>query len=73
MTLAVFIDTLGTNDQFRAFFDQSFQFLKKISAGQYGGQIGVALTAVQEIQRFLVANQAVPVLTQQRESAEAPA
>ena len=71
MTLAVFIDTLGTNDQFRDFFDQSFQFLKKIAAGQYRDQIGTSLAAVQEIQRFLVANQAVPVLTRQREGEEA--
>jgi hypothetical protein len=71
MTLAVFVNTLGTNDQFRAFFDQSFQFLKKIAASEYRDQIGTSLAAVQEIQRFLVANQAVPVLTRQREGVEA--
>jgi len=34
-------------------------------------QIGSALTAVQEIKSSLVTNQAVPVLTQQREGREA--
>lgn len=71
MTLAAFVNMLGTNDQFRAFFDQSFQFLKKIAASEYRDQIGTSLAAVQEIQRFLVANQAVPVLTRQPEGEEA--
>jgi hypothetical protein len=59
MGLSTFSEKLFTCHAFRDYYDQLFQFLNKIAAGQYLTEIEHAAETLAEMKRFLVSKHAV--------------
>jgi hypothetical protein len=62
MSLAAFSNRMYTDKLFREYYDQLFQFLKKIAAESYNIQMDKTLFVLKELKQFLEKNGAVPVI-----------
>lgn len=71
MTYASFCRCMFTEDLFRSYYDELFQFLQRVAGGEYGEQVAAVLESLREIKAFLEANAAVPQLTQRGSEATA--
>ena len=62
MPFSRFSEKLFTDLPFRQYYDQLFQFLQQVGAGEYREHIGQTVIAVRDIKRFLADNDVVPVI-----------